>query len=30
METKENNQRRPNNNAVIKQSQGPLALSQGL
>ena len=29
-ETKENSQRRPNNNnVVIKQSQGPLAPSQG-
>ena len=31
VETKENSQRRPNNNnVVIKHSQGPLALSQGL
>ena len=29
-ETKENSQRRPNNNAVIKLSQGPLVLSPGL
>ena len=30
-ETKENSQRRPNNNnVVIKHSQGPLVLSQGL
>ena len=29
-ETKENSQRRLNNNVVIKHSQGPLVLSQGL
>ena len=29
-EAKENSQRRLNNNAVIKHSQGPLVLSQGL
>ena len=29
-ETKENSQRRPNINAVIKLSQGPLVLSPGL
>ena len=29
-ETKENSQRRLNNNGVIKHSQGPLVLSQGL
>ena len=29
-EAKEKSQRRPNNNNVIKHSQGPLVLSQGL
>ena len=30
IESKENSQRRLNNNVVIKHSQGPLVLSQGL
>ena len=29
-ETKENSQRRPDNNLVIKRGQGPLVSSQGL